>query len=199
MAKKTYAAIGVYELMKRFPDAESARKYLEERRWKGEIACPECNSSSIYACKGKRVGLYNCRECKKAFSVRTGTIFERSRVPLHHWIYAIYALMTSREGISGMQLSKEIGVTQKNARFMLQRIRNACGGDIDKLTGIIEVDETYACGLESNQRKNRTVSAGRGTVDNQGVLGMQNCDGKEKAMPVKGTTTAEYVEIGSFG
>ncbi len=111
MAKRSYAAISVYHLMQKFPDGETARNYLEERRWQGEVSCPECNSSEIYARKGKREGQFDCRECGKAFTVRTGTVFEKSPIPLNHWIYAIYALMTSRKGISSMQLSKEIGVT----------------------------------------------------------------------------------------
>ena len=82
--------------------------------------------------------------CKKDFTVRTGTIFERSHVPLHKWLYAIYLVVTARKGISSLQLSKELGVTQKTAWFMLQRIREACKDDDDGfLGGIVEIDETY--------------------------------------------------------
>ena len=191
MARKTYAAISVYELIQKFPDAESARLYLEERRWRGEVSCPECNSSSIYSRKGKRVGNYDCRECGKAFSVRTGTIFEQSPIPLNRWVYAIYVLMTSRKGVSSLQLSKEIGVTQKTAWFMLQRIREACGGNLEKLSGIIEVDESYTGSKESNKHKNKKLNAGRGTVGKQAMLRMREHDGKAKAMPVSETNKKE--------
>jgi len=75
--------------------------------------------------------------------VRTKTIFERSHVPLHKWVYAMYLVVTSRKGISSLQLSKEIGVTQKSAWFMLQRLREACSQNSDKLRGIVEIDETF--------------------------------------------------------
>lgn len=115
--------ISTLELFKMFPDAESARVYLEGRLWPEGVRCPICGL-------GDRVGvhspgLYRCGQCKEAFSVRTGTIFERSHVPLHKWMYAMYLLVTSRKGISSMQLSKEIGVTQKTAWFILQRLREA--------------------------------------------------------------------------
>ena len=74
-----------------FPDVETARVYLEERRWGGNVVCPHCDDDQITTRRGKRLGYYRCRECKVEFTVRTGTIFERSHVPLHKWIYAIYS------------------------------------------------------------------------------------------------------------
>jgi len=74
----------------------------------------------------RKGGFYRCNKCKLDFTVRTGTIFERSHVPLHKWIHAMYLLVTSRKGISSMQLAKEIGITQKSAWFVLQRLREAC-------------------------------------------------------------------------
>jgi len=112
---------------KLFPDAESARLYLESRRWPNGVCCPICESDRI----GQHSpGYYRCDACKEAFTVRTGTIFGRSHVPLHKWVYAMYYLLTAREGISSLKLSKEIGITQKSAWFVRKRLREACGKDL---------------------------------------------------------------------
>jgi len=133
-------------------------------------------------------GFYRCNRCKEDFTVRTGTIFERSHVPLHKWVYAMYLLVTARKGISSMQLSKEIGITQKSAWFVLHRLREACGGkDLTKLQGIIEIDETFVGGKETNKHENKKLKAGRGTVGKTPVLGMRERGGRTVAMPIAGT------------
>src|SRR5271170_2244246 len=143
MSKST---ISTFQLFKLFPDQESARIYLESRLWPKGATCPTCaKRERITARKG---GYYRCLDCSIDFTVRTGTIFERSHVQLHKWIYAMYLLVTSRKGISSMQLGKEIGITQKSAWFVLQRLREACGNDPTVLHGIIEVDECYVGGKE---------------------------------------------------
>lgn len=122
-------AIGMSQLLTMIPDAGAGRLYLEERRWQGVVVCPYRGcTDQIVARKGKRLGYYRCHECDCEFTVRTGTIFERSHVPLDKWIYAMYLLATSGEDLSSAQLSKEIDVTQKTAWFMLSRLREACGG-----------------------------------------------------------------------
>ncbi|MCY3818013.1 MAG: transposase [Gammaproteobacteria bacterium] len=118
--------ISMSEMSEMFPNAESAREFLENHRWRGHVHCPTCSNNRITARKGKRLGYYRCRRCKDEFTVRTGTIFERSHVPLHKWLYAIYFFATDRKGISSTQLSKELGVTQATAWFMLDRLRKAC-------------------------------------------------------------------------
>jgi len=124
MSKST---ISTFELFQMFPDQESARVYFEARRWPDGATCPACGEAMrIGTRKG---GFYRCNACLLDFTIRTGTIFERSKVPLHKWLYAMYLLVTARKGISSVQLHAQIGVTQKTAWFMLQRLREACGND----------------------------------------------------------------------
>ena len=120
------STIGTFQLFEMFPDEETARKYLEDRLWPLGAICPQCKSGTRVTVRPN--GFYRCNGCKKfTFSIRTGTIFGRSKIPLHKWVYAMYLLVTSRKGIGSMQLAKEIGVTQKSTWFMLQRLREACG------------------------------------------------------------------------
>jgi transposase-like protein len=201
MSKST---ISTFELFAMFPDQEAARSYLEGRLWPNGPRCPVCGMGERITARSG--GFYRCNQCKEDFTVRTNTIFERSHVPLHKWIYAMYLLVTARKGISSMQLAKEIGITQKSAWFVLHRLREACGGKgLSKLQGIIEIDETYVGGLEKNKHESKKLKAGRGTVGKTAVLGMGERGGKTVMMPVvradKETTQAaiiEKVETGSM-
>src|SRR6266852_4641146 len=131
MSRSTISTFQLFELI---PDQATARVYLETRLWPDGAFCPVCKGQNVTA--RKRTGFYRCNACKEDFTVRTSTIFERSHVPLHKWVYAMYLLVTARKGISSMQLAKEIGITQKTAWFILGRLREACGSDPTVLLGI---------------------------------------------------------------
>ena len=124
-------AVSMRQLLSMFPDESAAIQHLEAVRWKGATICPDCESDNIYTRKGGRAGMHDCRDCGKHFSVRAGTVFERSHIPLNKWIYGIFLLMTARQGISSLRLSKELGITQKSSWFMLRRLRLACGGNLE--------------------------------------------------------------------
>jgi transposase-like protein len=194
----------MYQLFELIPNEETARTYLEGRLWRDGITCPECKEQErITVRKG---GYYRCNKCCLDFTVRTGTIFERSHIPLQKWIYAMYLLVTARKGISSLQLGKEIGVTQKSAWFMLQRLREACSDpdSMNKLRGLIELDECFIGGKEANKHEHKKLKAGRGAVGKTAVLGMRERGGRTKALPIKSTSIEDIqsaihanIEVGS--
>jgi transposase-like protein len=199
MSKST---ISTFELFNLIPDAETARLYLESRLWPNGVTCPTCAGRERIT--NRKGDFYRCNVCETTFTVRTGTIFERSHIPLHKWIYAMYLVVTARKGISSMQLAKEIGVTQKTAWFMLQRLREACSGKMDKLSGLIEVDECFVGGKEANKHESKKLRYGRGSVGKTAVVGLRERGGRTIAFPVENTgkenlqgAVLDNVEIGS--
>lgn len=177
---KDRLTISTRELFELIPDAESARIYFEKQLWPNGPVCTECGKGDrITVRKG---GYYRCNACKWDFTVRTGTIFGRSHVPLDKWVHAMYLLLTARKGISSIQLSKELSIRQGTTWFMLQRLREACGTKLEALRGEVEIDECYIGGLEKNRHKSKKSMDGqRGHCGKSAVIGMRERGGRVKA------------------
>lgn len=151
-------------LLTYFKDEQICREYLETIRWNGQLQCAykDCDGSKVFKYTNGKV--YKCAKCQRQYSVRVGTIFEDSKIPLQKWFAAIYLITAHKKGISSLQLHRDLGVTQKTAWFLLHRVRLSLGLNTgtEKLTGICEADETFMGGNEKNKHKSKKTEGNQG-------------------------------------
>jgi transposase-like protein len=142
-----------------FHDEAKALAHLEASRWPDGAHCPHCGSVRVRKMEGKtQAGMWLCNDCRDKFTVRTGSVMERSHVPLHKWLLATHIMAASKKGMSAAQMARMIGVTYKTAWFLCHRIREAMdgadnGGPLggNTPTRIVEADETYVGGKAKNR------------------------------------------------
>jgi transposase-like protein len=177
-------SFSLYEFFQKFPNEESARKFFEDKRWAKGVYCPHCGSFSVAECVNQKPMAYRCRDCRKHFSVRTDTVLAESKLPLHKWLMAIYMMTTARKGIPSTQMARELGVTQKSAWFLAQRIRETwlAGQDTD-MGPDVEVDETYIGGKNKNRHSTNKVK-GSGSHGKAAVLGIVDRTGDVRAIHI---------------
>ena len=176
-----------------FHDEEAARAYLEGLRWPSGPVCAHCGEvGKAYATK--RPGKYRCasKECRKDFTVKVGTVFEASHIPLHKWLLAAYLLCSSKKGISSHQLMRTLDVTYKTAWFLTHRIREAMRtGSFAPMGGsgqVIEADETYIGRKEG-------VPARRGYAHKRAVVTLVERNGEARSFHVDHATAASVTPI----
>lgn len=188
-----------------FSHPDRCVEYVAKLRWPDGPTCPECGSKDHSYLKTRRI--WKCKDCKKQYSVRVGTIFEDSPISLRKWLMAIWEVANDRNGISSHELARKLSVTQKTAWFMLHRIRLAMQtGSFRLLAGEVEVDETYIGGkarmMNNRTRERRDVRRG-GTGHRTAVMGLLERGGKIRTHVLPATSAhflkGEYVSTSSQG
>lgn len=147
------------DLLTLFATEATAVEFFESIRWPTGPACPVCQSADVVPKSGHPF-FYRCRACRKQFSAKFGTVLQASPLPVRVWLHATYKVVIARKGVSSLQLSKELGITQKATWHLVHRLKEACRSQPDPLSGVVEVDETYVGGKARNQRR----AARRGLV-----------------------------------
>lgn len=195
------------QLFQAFPTEQAAIDHLTSIRWARGKFCPLCGNADE-----KRIGTlvgtntHKCYACRKRFSIKVGTIFQDTKLPLRTWYAAIWMITNHPKGIASTTLARDLGITQKTAWFVLHRLRHAARTDSfnGPLSGSVEVDETFVGGRESNKHKSKKLNQGRGIVGKTVVLGMVQRNGEIRAGVVPDTRRAtlqgvvrEHVEKGA--
>lgn len=177
-----------------FTNEAAATAYMEKNRWPNEVICPLCGGDKVHKMGGEtQAGMWVCYVCDGKFTVRTGTVFERSHIPLHKWLLAIELMASSKKGIAAHQLHRMLGITYKSAWFMAHRIREMmtpAAKDVFPFGGgkIVEADETYIGGKERNKHKGKRNLKNIGGMGKAAVFALVERNGRVRSVHVTNVT-----------
>ena len=191
--------ITLKQIVQLFPDNATAEQWFIEQRWSDGVCCPECGSVNVQTGAKHPTMPFRCREkeCGKLFSAKTGTVMEGSKISYQNWILATFLIMTSLKSVSSMKLHRDLGITQKSAWFLAQRLRAALSQDGTRFAGPVEVDETYFGGKRrsmSNAKRKALTGTGRGPVGKTAVVGVKDRRTKQVAAKVVHATDRETLQ-----
>ncbi len=186
------------QIMEMFPSEEAANKWFRKVLWNDNRCCGKCGSVRTTQATHKHMP-YWCSDCRSYFSIRTGTPMANSKVPLRKWAIAIYLCLTSLKSVASMKLSRDIGVSQPTAWFMLHRIREAWAGGSGEggYSGPVEVDESYFGGRRrnmSNAKRKTLADTGRGPVGKVAVVGAKDRASNQVAAKVVPNTDVKTLQ-----
>jgi transposase-like protein len=183
----------------RFQDAEKAREWLEAQRWPQGPHCTHCGSFSVTGLSGRahRPGVYQCNDCRQQFTVTTGSVMERSKIPLNKWLLAMHLMASSKKGYSAHQLHRTLGITYQSAWFLAHRIREAMANDKSGPLGgegkTVEIDETYFG--DKDRVTKRTKRGKSGHASKRAVVSLVERGGRSRTFHIERATVANVRDV----
>ena len=174
-----------------FHDETKAREWLEARVWPNGPVCPKCGvvgDATLMQGKSHRPGLYQCNACRQPFTVTVGTLYERSKIPLHKWLAATHLMMASKKGMSALEIGRLLGFSKKTAWFVCHRIRESLREtNLTPLGGegkFVEVDETYVGCKEKNKHVGKRKRENIGGIGKEAIFALVERGGRVRSQQV---------------
>ncbi|MYH72206.1 MAG: IS1595 family transposase [Acidimicrobiia bacterium] len=163
--------LSLVEITRMFPDDATAERWFVETRWADGVHCPDCGSTNVQERPTRKPQPYRCRDCRKDFSVKLGTLMEGSKLGFQVWAIAIFLLATNLKSVSSMKLHRDLGITQKTAWYLAQRIRETWRDNGSPFAGPVEADEAYLGGKRKNMSaKKRKAMKGAGPTAGKAIV-----------------------------